>query len=90
MGGMVPKGSVHHADQSLEVNFTVTDLKQTVPVVYKGVLPDLFREGQGVVVQGKWTADGVFMASEVLAKHDEKYMPPQIAAMQKLPAKETK
>jgi cytochrome c-type biogenesis protein CcmE len=62
-----------------EVRFIVTDLKKTVPVVYRGLLPDLFREGQGVIAEGTLGADGVFTAREVLAKHDEKYMPPEVA-----------
>lgn len=80
LGGLVPKGSVHHAEKSLQVTFAVTDLTKTVTVIYEGILPDLFREGQGVVVQGQWTAKNIFIANEVLAKHDEKYMPPQVAA----------
>lgn len=80
IGGMVPKGSVQHAKTGLTVSFEITDLATTVPVTYSGILPDLFREGQGVVVQGQWTTAGVFVANEVLAKHDEKYMPPQVAA----------
>lgn len=76
MGGLVKKNSIQHAKDSLRVTFVVTDLQQSVPVVYEGILPDLFRDGQGVVVQGKLTPDHLFVASEVLAKHDEKYMPP--------------
>jgi cytochrome c-type biogenesis protein CcmE len=78
LGGMVSEGSVKRAPGSLEVNFTVTDFKHTVPVMYSGVLPDLFREGQGVVAHGR-LKDGVFVADEVLAKHDENYMPPEVA-----------
>jgi cytochrome c-type biogenesis protein CcmE len=63
---------------SLEVNFLVTDFQQTVPVSYTGVLPDLFKEGQGVVAHGRLDARGTFVADEVLAKHDEKYMPPDV------------
>jgi cytochrome c-type biogenesis protein CcmE len=77
LGGLVENGSVQKAGQ--EVRFTVTDLQKTVPVVYRGMLPDLFREGQGVVAEGTLGADGVFVAREVLAKHDEKYMPPEVA-----------
>jgi cytochrome c-type biogenesis protein CcmE len=62
------------------VSFRVTDLRRTIPVIYRGVLPDLFREGQGVVAQGSLGGDGVFTATQVLAKHDEKYMPPEVAA----------
>jgi len=79
LGGMVTKGSVHRQPGSLQVRFTVTDFKHDVPVEYTGVLPDLFREGQGVVAHGKVEANGVFVADEVLAKHDEKYMPPEVA-----------
>jgi cytochrome c-type biogenesis protein CcmE len=77
VGGLVENGSVKR-DSGLEVRFTVTDGKNSVPVSYKGVLPDLFREGQGVVALGSRGSDGVFTASEVLAKHDEKYMPPEV------------
>jgi cytochrome c-type biogenesis protein CcmE len=79
LGGMVSKGSFHRQPGSLEINFVVTDFKHDLPVKYSGVLPDLFREGQGVVAHGKLGPDGVFMADEVLAKHDEKYMPPEVA-----------
>jgi cytochrome c-type biogenesis protein CcmE len=78
LGGMVTKGSVQRAPGSLEVHFVVTDLKHEVPVSYTGVLPDLFREGQGVVAHGKMSG-ATFVADEVLAKHDEKYMPPEVA-----------
>jgi len=77
IGGMVREGSVIREAGSLRVRFDVTDFKGTVPVVYEGILPDLFGEGQGVVTQGK-LVDGVFEASEVLAKHDENYMPPEL------------
>ena len=79
LGGMVTQGSVKRTPGSLEVHFMVTDFKHDVPVEYTGVLPDLFREGQGVVAHGKVEANGVFVADEVLAKHDEKYMPPEVA-----------
>jgi len=79
LGGMVSKGSVRRVPGSLEVHFLVTDFQHDVPVTYTGVLPDLFREGQGVIAHGKLNREGVFVADEVLAKHDEKYMPPQIA-----------
>jgi len=79
LGGMVSRGSVHRVPGSLEVHFLVTDFQHDVPVTYTGVLPDLFRDGQGVIAHGKLNRDGVFVADEVLAKHDEKYMPPQIA-----------
>ena len=77
IGGMVEKGSVKR--DGVEVRFIVTDTAKTLPVVYRGQLPDLFREGKGVVAQGRLGADGVFRASEVLAKHDENYMPPEAA-----------
>ena len=77
IGGMVEKGSVKR--EGVEVSFVVTDTAKTIPVVYKGALPDLFREGKGVVAQGQLGADGVFRAREVLAKHDENYMPPEAA-----------
>jgi cytochrome c-type biogenesis protein CcmE len=79
LGGMVKKGSVHRDKGSLKVRFVLTDFAHDVPVVYEGILPDLFREGQGVVTNGRLGPDGVFVASEVLAKHDEKYMPPEVA-----------
>ena len=77
IGGMVEKGSVKRQADGVTVQFTVTDTAKTLPVVYKGSLPDLFREGKGVVAQGQLGADGVFRANEVLAKHDENYMPPE-------------
>lgn len=79
LGGMVTEGSVKRAPGSLEVRFVVTDFKHDVPVSYTGVLPDLFREGTGVVAHGHMQSDGTFIADEVLAKHDEKYMPPEVA-----------
>ena len=79
IGGMVEKGSVKREADGVTVRFTVTDTAKTMPVSYRGPLPDLFREGKGVVAQGQLGADGVFRASEVLAKHDENYMPPAAA-----------
>jgi cytochrome c-type biogenesis protein CcmE len=79
IGGMVEAGTLQRTPNSLEVKFIVTDTAQRLPVVYNGMLPDLFREGKGVVAQGTIGADGVFHASEVLAKHDENYMPPAAA-----------
>jgi len=79
LGGMVTQGSLHRAPGSLEVRFVVTDFSHDVPVSYTGVLPDLFREGAGVVAHGQMRHDGTFVADEVLAKHDEKYMPPEVA-----------
>lgn len=81
-GGMVEKGSVHRATDSLLVSFVISDLKGAeVTVEFTGILPDLFREGQGVLATGKIGTDGKFRAEEVLAKHDEKYMPPELAGM---------
>ena len=79
LGGMVVKGSVQRQPGSLDVKFVVTDFAHTVPVSYSNVLPDLFREGAGVVALGRIDSHGVFVADEVLAKHDEKYMPPEVA-----------
>lgn len=78
LGGLVAKGSVVRG-KGVMVRFTVTDTLESLPVVYEGVLPDLFREGQGVVTEGKLGPDGVFVADTVLAKHDENYMPPEVA-----------
>ncbi len=80
LGGMVEKGSVKRAEGDLTVNFVVTDNYKAMAVAYTGILPDLFEEGQGVIAQGKLNADNVFIADEVLAKHDENYMPPEVAA----------
>jgi len=77
-GGMVREGSVVRAQDSLQVEFVMTDYAQDVKVAFDGILPDLFREGQGIVAQGKLQANGVFVADEVLAKHDENYMPPEV------------
>jgi cytochrome c-type biogenesis protein CcmE len=79
LGGLVEQGSLRRSGKDLTVHFVVTDLARTVPVVYTGLLPDLFREGKGVVAQGRLGADGVFRADQVLAKHDENYMPPEAA-----------
>jgi cytochrome c-type biogenesis protein CcmE len=79
LGGMVEKGSIQRVPGGLTVNFVVTDMAQKVSVSYTGLLPDLFVEGKGVVAQGKLGADGVFHADQVLAKHDENYMPPEAA-----------
>jgi cytochrome c-type biogenesis protein CcmE len=83
LGGMVEKGSVQH--DGAVVTFRVTDYTNTMIIHYQGLLPDLFREGQGVIAEGKMGADGVFMADTILAKHDEKYMPPELKGMRKLP-----
>jgi cytochrome c-type biogenesis protein CcmE len=79
IGGLVEAGSVARDKDALTVRFRVTDTAKTIPVVFTGILPDLFKEGKGVVAQGKLGNDGVFRASEVLAKHDENYMPPEAA-----------
>ncbi|HUK03460.1 MAG TPA: cytochrome c maturation protein CcmE [Burkholderiales bacterium] len=79
VGGMVEKGSLRRQADGVTVQFVVTDTAQSIPVSYTGILPDLFKEGKGVVAQGRLGPDGVFHASEVLAKHDENYMPPEAA-----------
>ena len=79
LGGLVVKGSLVRENDGLTVHFVVTDNAESIPVTYTGILPDLFREGQGVVTQGRLGGDGVFRATEVLAKHDETYMPPEVA-----------
>jgi cytochrome c-type biogenesis protein CcmE len=79
IGGMVEKGSLTREGDGLTVHFIVTDMAKRVPVTFKGILPDLFKEGKGAVAQGQLGADGTFLASEVLAKHDENYMPPEAA-----------
>jgi cytochrome c-type biogenesis protein CcmE len=79
IGGLVEAGSVKREKDGLTVNFVITDTHKSIPVVYKGILPDLFKEGKGVVAQGKVEANGVMRAEEVLAKHDENYMPPEAA-----------
>lgn len=79
VGGMVPEGSFERAPGSLEAKFVLTDFQHEVKVSYTGVLPDLFREGQGIIARGKLSPDGHFVAEEVLAKHDENYMPPEVA-----------
>jgi cytochrome c-type biogenesis protein CcmE len=78
IGGLVANGSVVKASDGLSVKFRITDLKNEIPVSYTGTLPDLFREGQGVVAEGALQGDGTFIATSVLAKHDEKYMPPAV------------
>lgn len=79
MGGLVEAGSVTKSPDGQVTSFRVTDTNKTVGVVYRGLLPDLFREGQGVVAEGSLGSDGVFVAREILAKHDENYMPPEVA-----------
>jgi len=78
-GGMVEEGSVRRDTESLKVEFMVTDFNASVPVEYVGILPDLFAEGQGIVAMGKLNSEGRFVADQVLAKHDENYMPPEVA-----------
>jgi len=80
VGGLVAQGSVHRPDEeTLTIEFEITDTVNSIPVRYVGILPDLFREGQGVVAKGRLDSQGVFEAKEVLAKHDENYMPPEVA-----------
>lgn len=79
IGGLVQQGSVQKSADGLTVAFTVTDLKNTLDVRYTGLLPDLFREGQGVIAQGRLQTDNKFIADQVLTKHDERYMPPEVA-----------
>ena len=81
MGGMVVEGSVHRPGEGLTVHFDLTDNEHQVTVQFTGILPDLFREGQGIIANGKLNDTGAFIAEEVLAKHDETYMPPEIADM---------
>lgn len=80
VGGMVVEGSVQRDTNTLKVQFDLTDYQTPLTVEYQGILPDLFREGQGIVAKGRLNAEGLFVASEVLAKHDENYMPPEVAA----------
>jgi len=80
IGGLVQDGTLQRDKDALTVRFTVTDTAASIPVVYKGILPDLFKEGRGCVAQGKLGQDGVFQADQVLAKHDENYMPPEAGA----------
>jgi cytochrome c-type biogenesis protein CcmE len=90
IGGLVEVGSLQRQTDGLTVHFNITDTTKTMPVVYKGILPDLFKEGKGVVAQGKLEADNMFHADEVLAKHDENYMPPEaIDAIKKAEAAKT-
>jgi cytochrome c-type biogenesis protein CcmE len=79
IGGLVKEGSISRQADGVTISFAITDTEQSIPVHYKGILPDLFKEGKGAVAQGKLNADGTFVATEVLAKHDENYMPPEAA-----------
>lgn len=87
IGGLVVEGSIKREQDGLTVHFDVTDTQKTIPVTYKGILPDLFKEGKGVVAQGKLQADNIFYADEVLAKHDENYVAPEAARALELAAK---
>jgi cytochrome c-type biogenesis protein CcmE len=86
IGGMVTQGSLERTEGTLKIRFIVTDFKHSIPVNYEGLLPDLFREGQGVIAHGRLTESGEFVADEVLAKHDENYMPPEVAESLHTPA----
>ena len=77
IGGLVQQGTLKRDNDGLTVRFTVTDTAQSIPVIYKGILPDLFKEGRGCVAQGHVGTDGIFYAEQILAKHDENYMPPE-------------
>ena len=79
IGGLVTQGSLQKTEGTLKIRFMVTDYKESIPVNYEGLLPDLFREGQGVIADGRFDAAGVFQAEMLLAKHDENYMPPEVA-----------
>ena len=85
IGGMVTQGSVQRTAGSMEVRFVVTDYQHSIPVRFEGLLPDLFREGQGVIAHGRLADGGEFVANEILAKHDENYMPPEVAESLKMP-----
>lgn len=85
LGGMVVNGSINRPNKDILVRFDLTDYNKQVTVEYSGILPDLFREGQGIVANGRLNAKGVFVAEEVLAKHDENYMPPEVAESLKKP-----
>ena len=79
IGGLVKNGTLKRDSDGLTIRFTVTDTANSIPVVYKGILPDLFKEGRGCVAQGRVTSDGIFYADQIMAKHDENYMPPEAA-----------
>ena len=85
IGGMVTKDSLQKTEGTLAIRFVVTDFEHSIPVRYEGLLPDLFREGQGVIAHGRLDPSGEFIADEILAKHDEKYMPPEVARSLKAP-----
>lgn len=90
IGGLVEEGSLKRQGNSTTISFAVTDTAEVIPVMYTGILPDLFKEGKGVVAQGKMSDDGIFYADEVLAKHDENYMPPEAASALEQAAKAQK
>jgi cytochrome c-type biogenesis protein CcmE len=90
IGGLVEEGSIKRQADGLTVNFVVTDTAKSIPVTYTGILPDLFKEGKGVVAEGKLGSNGVFTATQVLAKHDENYMPPEAASALEQAAKAQK
>jgi len=88
LGGMVVEGSIERPNNGIMVRFDLTDYGKKVTVEYSGILPDLFREGQGIVANGRLNSSGVFVAEEVLAKHDENYMPPEVAESLKKPTEQ--
>ena len=88
IGGMVTEGSLQRTEGTLAIQFVVTDFQHSIPVRYEGLLPDLFKEGQGVVAHGRLESSGVFVADDIVAKHDEKYMPPEVARSLKPPPAE--
>ncbi|MDT8363848.1 MAG: cytochrome c maturation protein CcmE [Nitrosomonas sp.] len=90
IGGLVEEGSVQRENNGTTINFAITDTAQVIKVAYQGILPDLFKEGKGVVAQGKIAENGIFYADEVLAKHDENYMPPEAASALEQAAKAQK
>lgn len=89
IGGMVTEGSLQRTEGTLAIRFVVTDFRHSIPVRYEGLLPDLFKEGQGVVAHGRLGPSGVFMADDIVAKHDENYMPPEVARSLKRPPAES-
>ncbi len=90
VGGVVVDGSLKKSNDTTNVNFKITDYSKTIDISYSGILPDLFREGQGVVIRGRLTKTGTFVAEEVLAKHDETYMPPEVAESLRIKDEELK
>ncbi len=90
LGGMVAANSIRYLGDGTQIAFVVSDGKQSIPVRFKGIAPDLFKENSGVIAEGRLSPDGSFIATELLAKHDEKYMPPNMANMADAPAKATR